>query len=118
MINIIASAVVRAGIGKAKGLFKSDGYPGKVSALGRRPCSRERRWEKPFREKCGSRIWVKGISRAGLLDDVVKSVHFVMPRAPMPMVVAGEIKNSRSFHVQRNVLIFGQLIEKMAGVSS
>src|SRR6516162_9343925 len=53
---------------------------------------------------------------AGLLNDMVQSIHFIMPRTSMPMVVAGEIKNSRSLNVQRHIPVLGQLVEKVTGV--
>src|SRR5580765_594537 len=55
---------------------------------------------------------------AGLLNDMVQSVHFVMPGTSMPMVVAGKIENSRSLDVQRHIPVLGQLIKKMTGVCS
>src|SRR5262245_50609735 len=58
-------------------------------------------------------VWIGG---AGLAHDVVRPIHFVMPRAAMPMIVANEIENTRSSDIQRHVFVFCQLIEEMAGI--
>src|SRR5215471_1669500 len=49
---------------------------------------------------------------------MVQPVHFIMPRTSVPMVVAGEVKNSRSLNVQRHILVLGQLVQKVTGVGS
>ena len=58
------------------------------------------------------------IGGAGFLNDVVGTVHFVMPRAAVPMVVASEVEESRAGDVECDVFVFGELIEEMAGVGA
>ena len=56
------------------------------------------------------------IGGAGFLHDVVRAVHVVMPRAAVPVIVAGEVEHAGAFHVERHVVVVGQLIEEMGGV--
>ena len=43
---------------------------------------------------------------------MIGAVHFIVPGTAVPLVVAGEIKNSRTLQVERNVVVDGQLIRK------
>ena len=59
-----------------------------------------------------------GLARAGLLDEVVRAIHLVMPGAAMPMVVTREVEHARPLDVQRDVPVVGELVEEMAGVGA
>ena len=61
---------------------------------------------------------MKRISSAGFPDEMVYSIHFINPGAAMPMIVAHETEQSWSLKVEGNILVVGQLIEKMAGICS
>ena len=50
------------------------------------------------------------VGRAGFPDDVIVSVDNVMPRAAVPMVVAGEIQNAAAFELERDIEIVRKLV--------
>ena len=52
------------------------------------------------------------------MKEVVLSIHDIMPRAAMPMVVAGEVKNAGACNIECDIEIVGGLIKEMAGVSA
>src|SRR5580765_7612951 len=58
------------------------------------------------------------IGGAGLDYNVVRTVHFIMPWAAVPMIVSDEIENARAGDVQRHVFVFRKLIEEMAGIGA
>src|SRR5712664_1697612 len=58
-----------------------------------------------------------GIGGAGFLNDVIVSVHDIMPRAAMPMVVASEIEDARSSEIESDVGIVSKLIQEVARIS-
>src|SRR3954468_15281919 len=58
------------------------------------------------------------IRRAGFLNNMIRSINFIMPWTSVPMVVASEIEDAFAFDVQGHVPIVCELIKKMAGVSA
>src|SRR6266700_663264 len=49
---------------------------------------------------------------------MVYSIHLVMPRAAVPMVVTREIQNAWARDIECHVVIIRELIKKMTGISS
>ncbi len=57
-----------------------------------------------------------GIGRAGFPNEIILSIHHEMPRAAVPMIVASEVENARTFDIESDVEIVGDLVKEMAGV--
>src|SRR5438445_1976437 len=118
MVDVVASAVTRARIGEAKCLLKRNRRPIQVGAFGLGPRPRERRRENILWNKHRVLERMIGICGGRFLDEMVKAVHFVVPGTAMPMIAADEVEDARSGHIQRHIIIIGELIEKMAGVGA
>ena len=56
------------------------------------------------------------VGGAGLLDDVVGAVDLVVPRAAVPVVVAGEVQDAAASDVERDVEVVGRSGRGSAGV--
>ena len=57
-----------------------------------------------------------GSARVALLHQMIGPIDDIVPRAAMPVVVAGEVKHASSFHIERHIVVLGELVEKMARV--
>src|SRR5665213_2862675 len=116
LINVITGAVVSPRIIHPKRVRKIDRNPRQIRALGIRPSDRQRRRKQVLREKNSMVRRVGRVGRTALLHNPVPSVHDVMPRAAVPMIVTRKVKNPRARHIQRDIPIVGQLFENMAGI--
>src|SRR5436853_24858 len=56
------------------------------------------------------------VGRAGLLNDELLSIDNVLPRAAVPVVVAGKPKNSWAQFVQHNIMRVVDLADEMGGI--
>jgi hypothetical protein len=53
---------------------------------------------------------MKRIDSTALPDDIVLAIHYVVPRASVPVVITGEQEDPGSFHIQSEVEVIGKLI--------
>jgi hypothetical protein len=53
---------------------------------------------------------VEWIRRAAFRNDMIDTIHFIVPRAPVPMVITGKVEHSRTLYIQSDILVVGQLI--------
>ena len=58
-------------------------------------------------------VWIRC---AGLLNQVVNAIDLIMPRTPVPMIIARKIKHARPLDIERDIFILSKLVEEMAGV--
>ena len=116
MIDEIPGAVVRPRIRQSKRPLERNRHPHQVRAFCERPRPCQRIREQILRHEYG--IWHRlvRIRRAGLLHDVVAPIHFVMPRAAVPMIAPHEIQHAWPSHIQRDIKVVRDLIQKMARV--
>ena len=68
-------------------------------------------WQK---DRVGNRLG--GISRARLLDNMIHSIHFVVPGTPVPVVVSSEVEDAGTSHIKRNIEIIYLAIFGMPAV--
>ena len=99
-----------------EGPLKPDGNPAEVRALRLRPRGGERVGEGPLGKENRTRRRVRRVRGATFLHEVVDPVDLVVPGAPVPVVVADEIKHPRTGDIERDVEIVAKLVEVMRGV--
>ncbi len=116
MIDVVAGAVMSPAVRHAKRALESNRHPGKIGATRGRPGKSQRRREGRLGQKDRTLHRLVRIGRRTFADDVVGPVDFVMPRAAVPVVIAGEAKLARRLEIERHVEVVGLLIQKCAGV--
>ncbi|HIJ66152.1 MAG TPA: hypothetical protein HPP77_09405 [Candidatus Hydrogenedentes bacterium] len=118
MIDEVSRAVVGAGIGHPKGFLEFHRNPHEVGAFRGGPGPGERRRQEVFRHEDGPLDGVFRVGAARLLDDMVRAVDLVVPRAPVPVVVPSEIEDAWALDIEGYVEIIGLLVQEMAGVGA
>ncbi len=116
VIDVITGPVMRPRVGHLKRVLERDRRPGQIRAPGCRPGPGKRIGQGAFREEDRVGRRMIGIGRAGFPHEIILSIHHVMPRAAVPMIVAGEVENARTFDIESDVEIVGDLVKEMAGV--